>query len=137
MRETEKAAKIYLELKKTHGCFVFNIAGSIFQKRGMPDCLVISSGHYFWMEFKQLDEPIESAQAGVHRELAKQDVHVYVVRFIESNYWLVDEFYQIRFQTHREGVAMLWNLLQQLERNKKCVSLVITPVECSQSSVEN
>lgn len=118
-RETEIVSKIIHELKYTHSCFAIKLAGSVFQMAGLPDSLIIKNGIHLWIEYKVTDAELRGVQSSVHKQLAKQDVHVYVVRFMESNYWLVDEFYQLRFRVFREGVELLLNLLLELEHNKK------------------
>lgn len=114
-RETEIAGDIVRELRTNHGCFVVNLAGSQFQMSGLPDIEIVKNRRHLWVECKIEDKPLKGCQESVRSQLAKQNVHVYVLRFIESRFWMIDEFYQIRFRTLKEGVAQLLNILLELE----------------------
>ena len=72
---------------------------------------IIKDNQYIWIEFKMEDKQIEPHQRAVIRELLNQNVHVYVVRFVEHDYWLVNDFYQIKFRQFKDGVRYLWELL--------------------------
>lgn len=131
MRETERASKIIHELRYKHKLFVINLAGSQCQMSGLPDCMILKDGVHYWIEFKQEDKNLQGVQVSVHKQMAAHGVHVYVVRFINDKFWLVDEFYNIKFKLFRDGVAELMHVLQEdmtknLEKKGEFIAKMVT-----------
>lgn len=117
-RETEIAGEIVNILRKRHSCFVVNIAGNAFQMIGLPDILIVHSGLFIFVECKIEDKPLKGVQESVRKQLAKQNVEVHILRFIEPKFWILDDLFQIRFKTLSEGVKGLLELLIHLEKTK-------------------
>lgn len=118
-RETELVAKIVEHLKYKHNCIAINIAGSQFQMSGLPDFVVIKDKLHIWVECKIEDEPLKGNQFSIKKQFEKQGVHVYVLRFMDKHYWMIDEFYHIRFKVFKDAIAELLRVLTEIEEGKK------------------
>lgn len=112
-RETERAADVLQILRKHCGCFAFSIAGSYYQRRGMPDSCIIKGGKHFWVEFKGRTTKIEELQYATLREMRKFGAHCTIVRFLEPRRWLINEFETIEFESLGEGVRKLLEWLEK------------------------
>lgn len=124
MRETERATDILRLLHKNHNCFVFNIAGSIYQTGGMPDCCIIPFQYReIWIEFKGPDTVLEPRQEAQIKKMRLQGANVFLVRFVGQKEWSIDDRFSIKFGKLAEGVSLLYHTLLGLcvkEEFKTC-----------------
>lgn len=112
MRETKRASDIIFRLRNDHKCFVINIAGGPHQMAGLPDCVIIKDGKHIWVEWKNGDSKgLNLAQARIHDQMEKQSVKVFVVVFLSDKEWLIDDLKSIKFNSLREGVKELLDVL--------------------------
>lgn len=123
MRETERASDILKDLRKNHGCFTFNIAGSFYQKRGMPDSCIIYNGINLWVEFKGANTPVEPLQIRTMNDMKKAGANVFLVRFIGEKEWLIDDLVHIKFNRRSDGSMLLLDaLLKMCEKGDRDIS---------------
>lgn len=112
MRETEKAADILKIFEKEHDCFVFNIAGSYWQRRGMPDSCIIPPEHReIWIEFKGEKSELTALQERTITIMRRKGAKVFVVYFVGPKEWIVNGEYSIKFSNLKEGVSLLYHTL--------------------------
>lgn len=80
------------------------IAGSIYQPSGLPDRLIIKDGVHIFIEFKGENTMIRSLQRVTHDILRAHGARVYVVRFLKSGVFLINESQEIHYRNFLEGV---------------------------------
>lgn len=122
VRETKRASDVIYDWRHVHKCKVFNLAGSMFQEPGIPDCVIMKDGLHIWVEFKKEDKEPNPKQARTHLEMEKQGIHVYVVNFFNEDNrnkeWRVDNLYTIKFKTFKDAYKTLLELLIKLESQR-------------------
>lgn len=130
MRETKRKSMITTKWRKPpFDAVVVNWAGSMMQRSGIPDTLLITEGLHIWIEFKGSDTLVQPNQSKCHQEFQKQGIHVFIVRFVSDSLWLVDEQYQIKLRNIKFGAKLLFDVLLSLAKGgSQNVSQNFTPI---------
>lgn len=121
MRETQRATDILKQLRDHHDCFAFNIAGSYYQMRGVPDSLIIHNGIHIFVEFKGAKTVIEPLQHRIIEQMRSKGANVFIVRFAGPKEWIINDLYPVEFSTLKEGVANLFHTLLDLVKSRTTI----------------
>lgn len=114
MNESDYTKKVVGILRKELDCYVIKFGGSAYQQPGIPDSLIIKDGLHIFVEFKGPGTQLRPLQVNVIRDMKKHGAKVFVVRFVHSKLFLIDELYKIQFTKFSEGVKLLLDTLKEL-----------------------
>jgi len=83
MNHSQFGQKI-VKILKDKGCFTLNIHGERFQKRGVPDLLVIGLAWKGFLEFKIGDDKCKDIQKVQLERIQKRNFPCYVLRYMRK-----------------------------------------------------
>lgn len=115
--ETDISSDICQDLRRIYKgekIFVLSLAGSFYQRNGLPDKCVIYNGVHYWIEFKGAKTVIRPEQIICHKEMKSAGANVFLVRLHSLTHWTIDDLYEIKHKKRSDGSKLLLETLVKI-----------------------